>query len=110
MKKPKTIDEYLSSVGVEQRRLLEDLRRKIHQSVPGVEECISYGMPAFRLSGRVIAGFQATSRGCSYYPFSGSTLAATLGEWKGTRGSLHFQMPLPAALVRKLLKARIAEG
>jgi uncharacterized protein YdhG (YjbR/CyaY superfamily) len=71
-------------------------------------------MPAFRFEGRVIAGFAVTSTGCSYYPFSGRTLvtlAADVADYNHTKGALHFgaEKPLPASLVRKLLKARIAE-
>jgi uncharacterized protein YdhG (YjbR/CyaY superfamily) len=112
--KPKTIDEYLASVKGERRRALDELRRTIRKIVPQAEECISYGVPAFRLDGKVVAGFCATVKGCSYLPFSGSTLkalAADLEQYSQTKSSLHFNpaKPLPAALVRKLLKARIAE-
>jgi uncharacterized protein YdhG (YjbR/CyaY superfamily) len=113
-RKPATIDEYLQSVPEDRRRTLEDLRRKIRSIVPGVEECISYRIPAFRLTGGVVAGFCATSKGCSYYPFSGSTLttlARDLIRYDQTKSSLHFSTdkPLPSALVRKLIKARIKE-
>jgi uncharacterized protein YdhG (YjbR/CyaY superfamily) len=79
------------------------------------EECISYRMPAFRLDGKIVAEFAATTKGCSYFPFSGTTLrtlARELAGYGGTKSSLHFDpaRPLPATLVRKLLKARIAEG
>jgi uncharacterized protein YdhG (YjbR/CyaY superfamily) len=114
-RKPKTIDEYLDSLSGEKRLALEKLRKSIHKIVPTAEECISYAMPAFRLDGRVIAGFCATTKGCSYFPFSGSTLATLRGEiegYGGTKGSLHFspRAGLPAKLVRKLLQARIAEA
>jgi uncharacterized protein YdhG (YjbR/CyaY superfamily) len=71
-------------------------------------------MPAFRLDGRVVAGFQATAKGCSYYPFSGATLQTLGGDLKSyghTNSALHFRRdkPLPSTLVRKLIKARIAE-
>jgi uncharacterized protein YdhG (YjbR/CyaY superfamily) len=71
-------------------------------------------MPAFRVDGRVVAGFQATKKGCSYYPFSGATLAslaAELGAYSRTRSALHFapEAPLPLGLVRKLIRARLAE-
>ena len=113
-KKPATIDEYLRALGDEQRAALEQLRRTIRAAAPKAEECISYGMPAFRLPGGVIAGFQATQKGCSYYPFSGTTLGALADLLRGysrTKSALHFspRAPLPAALVRKLLRARIAE-
>lgn len=111
---PATIDDYLASVSPKRRVLLERLRRTIRKAVPDAEECISYRMPAYRLHGRVIAGFAATAAGGSYYPFSGATLASLAPALKGRRGTksaLHFtaEDPLPAALVRKLLDTRIAE-
>jgi len=109
------IDEYLARTSPENRALLQALRRTIRAVVPGVEECISYRIPAFRLEGRVIAGFSATSKGCSYYPFSGRTLATLAGDLEGyekTKSALHFGpgKPLPPSRVRELLRARIAEG
>lgn len=110
-----TVDAYLAGVRDERRRAaLERLRRTIRSVVPGAVECISYGMPAFRVDGRVVAGFQATSRGGSYYPFSGSALDAlgdALDGFSRTLSALHFtaDAPLPAALVRKLVRARLAE-
>jgi uncharacterized protein YdhG (YjbR/CyaY superfamily) len=108
------IDDYLAKVSGDQRVALNKLRKTIRSMVPGAEECISYGMPAFRLRGSVIAGFSATSKGCSYYPFSGSTFQTLAGDLEGydkTKSALHFRpdKPLPATLVRKLIKARIAE-
>src|SRR5450631_2867552 len=108
------IDDYLATITGDKRIALEKLRRTIRSIVPRAEECISYGMPAFRLDGKVVAGFQATARGCSYYPFSGSTLgtlAADLRGYRKTKSALHFgpDEPLPTALVRKLVRARIAE-
>jgi uncharacterized protein YdhG (YjbR/CyaY superfamily) len=113
-RKPKTIDEYLATVSGERRAALDRLRKTIRKIAPDVEECISYGIPAFRLDDTVIAGFSATVKGCSYFPFSGSTLGhlkKDLEDYGGTRSSLHFdpREPLPPALVRKLIKARIAE-
>ena len=111
---PSTIDEYLKSTPDDRRAILEDLRAKIRSIVPAAEECISYRMPAFRLNGVVVAGFCATAKGCSYFPFSGSTLkflARDISRYDQTKGSLHFSSdePLPTAIVRKLIKARIAE-
>lgn len=113
--KPTDIDAYLSTVKGERRAALQALRRTIRAILPEAEECISYGMPAFRLDRRIVAGFAATAKGCSYYPFSGSTLATLardLARYDKTRSAVHFgpDRPLPAALVRKLLRARIAEG
>jgi len=112
--KPNTIDDYLATISGPHREALVVLRRTILAIVPQAEECISYGIPAFRVDGRVVAGFAATAKGCSYYPFSGSTLgalAADLRGYPGTKSALHFdpEKPLPKGLVRKLVKARLAE-
>ncbi len=112
--KAATIDQYLARVTENQRAVLQQLRQTIKQIVPDAEECISYAMPAFRLHGKVVAGFAATAKGCSYFPFSGSTLGTLADDLRGyeqTKSSLHFtpDRPLPTAVVRKLLQARIAE-
>jgi uncharacterized protein YdhG (YjbR/CyaY superfamily) len=111
---PSTIDGYLKSVPEDRRRALKDLRAKIRSIVPSAEECISYRIPAFRLNGAVVAGFCATSKGCSYFPFSGSTLrtlSRDLTRYDQTKSSLHFSLdnPLPTTLVRKLIRTRIGE-
>jgi uncharacterized protein YdhG (YjbR/CyaY superfamily) len=108
------IDDYLATVTGDKRIALDELRRTIRSIVPRAEECISYGMPAFRLDGKVVAGFRATAKGCSYYPFSGTTLQALAEDLEGygkTKSALHFHPdePLPTALVRKLIKSRIGE-
>jgi uncharacterized protein YdhG (YjbR/CyaY superfamily) len=113
-RKPLTIDDYLKGVPEDRRQALEDLRAKIRSVVPNAQECISYRMPAFRLGGAVVAGFLATAKGCSYFPFSGSTLktlARDINRYESTKSSLHFSAdkPLPITLVRKLLRTRIAE-
>jgi uncharacterized protein YdhG (YjbR/CyaY superfamily) len=112
--KPKSIHTYLAALPADRREALEKLRKTIHALVPNAEECISYYMPAFRVEGRVVAGFLATSKGCSYYPFSGRTLATLATEvaaFEQTKGALHFdpKRGLPKALVRKLLWTRLAE-
>ena len=112
-RKPTTIDEYLASVTGERRAALDNIRRTIRTILPEAEECISYRIPAFRFKGRIVAGFAATAKGCSYFPFSGSTLrtlAEELENFEQTKSSLHFDpaKPLSVALLRKLIKARIA--
>jgi uncharacterized protein YdhG (YjbR/CyaY superfamily) len=112
--KPKSVDDYLAKLDPERRLALEKLRRQILSVVPDAEPCISYSMPAFRVGGKVVAGFLGASHGCSYYPFSGQTLgtlAAELAGYEQTKSALHFdtRRGLPLALVRKLLRARIAE-
>ncbi len=111
----KTIDEYLATLSADKRAALEKLRRTIRTIVPKAEECISYGLAAFRLDGKPIAGFGASKNHCTYFPMSGSTVTALKKELKGydtSKGAIRFQAnkPLPVALVRKLIKARIAEN
>ena len=111
-KKAKSIEDYLASVEAPQRALLDQLRKTIRAIAPKAEECISYGIPAYRVDGKTVAGFAATKSGGSYYPFSGSTfrtLEKELAKYDRTKSALHFSSPLPATLVRKLLRARIAE-
>lgn len=114
-RRPTNIDDYLATVSEEKRSALRSLRKTIRSIIPDAEECISYGIPAFRRSGVVVAGFSATRKGCSYFPFSGSTLktlARHLGGYEQTKSSLHFspKKRLPVTLVRRLIKARIAEA
>jgi uncharacterized protein YdhG (YjbR/CyaY superfamily) len=109
-----TIDAYLANVRDERRGLFDALRAAIRRGVPSAQECISYGMPAFRVDGQIVAGFMATKGGGSYYPFSGATLSKLAAEVAGygrTKSALHFdaQRPLPETLVRKLVRARLAE-
>ena len=109
--KPKTIDDYLARLSSDKRAALEHLRRTIHAAVPGLEECISYQIPAFRHDGRVLAWFGAGVSHCAFYP--GAVVEAHKDELKDydiSKGTIRFQPghPLPGTLVRKLLKARIA--
>lgn len=109
--KPTTIDEYLAAVPPDQRAALQTLRRSIKSAVPGAEECISYGLPAFRYGGRMLAWFGAAKNHCSFYPGSVvQTCKADLTKYVTSKGTIRFQpeAPLPATLVKKLLKARIA--
>ena len=113
--KPQTIDEYLAGVSLENRAALQKVRRAVHAAAPGAEECISYGIPAFRLKGKLIAGFKAAASGCSFHPMSGDTVAtleADLAGYETSKGTIRFpaRAGLPATLVRKLVKTRIEEG
>ena len=112
--KDKTFDDCLASIGEDNRAALEKLRKHIKAIVPKAEECVSYGLAAFRLDGKPIAGLGATATHCAYYPMSGSivaTLKDDLKNYETSKGTIRFlaEKPLPVALVRKLLKARIAE-
>jgi uncharacterized protein YdhG (YjbR/CyaY superfamily) len=108
------IDDYLRTVPGVRRKALEELRKTIHSIVPDAQECISYKIPAFRVQGGIVAGFQATKKGCSYYPFSGSVLksvAQHIRSYDQTKSALHFSADtvLPAALVRRLIRCRLSE-
>ncbi len=108
------IDRYLAALDETQRDALEDLRRAILAVVPDAEQCISYGMPAFKYRGKTLAGFAAFKRHLSYLPHSGSVLPRLgddLAGYEMTPGSLHFTVdkPLPDDLVAKLVTARLHE-
>jgi uncharacterized protein YdhG (YjbR/CyaY superfamily) len=112
---PKTIDEYLAGVPEPARSTLEKIRATIRSAVPPeATETISYQIPTFRYKGPLVA-FAAFSKHCSFFPMGASVLDAFESELKGFRtskGTLHFPLdkPLPAALVKKLVKARIAQN
>jgi uncharacterized protein YdhG (YjbR/CyaY superfamily) len=112
---PRTIDEYLAAVSEDKRAALEKLRRTIQSAAPEAEECISYRIPAFRLGGKMLVGFGAATNHCAFYPMSSVTVEAHKSELKGyntSKGTIRFQphKALPVPLVRKLVKARIAEN
>ena len=112
--KTTTIDEDPAALSEDKRIALENLRRTIKAAAPKAEECISYGLAAFRLNGMLV-GFGATRNHCAFYLMSATTVDAHRKELEGydtSKGTIRFQpdRPLPAALVRKLVKARIAEN
>jgi uncharacterized protein YdhG (YjbR/CyaY superfamily) len=108
------VDAYLAEVEEPKRSVLETLRRTILSIVPEAEECISYQVPAFRVGGKVIAGFAAFKNHLSYLPFSGSVLnklPEDLTSYDRTLSALHFPVDrsLPEPLVRKLVEVRLRE-
>jgi len=108
------IDAYLAELDEPKRSTLTQLRRSILAVVPDAEQCISYGMPAFKVQGKTVAGFAAFKNHLSYLPHSGSVLpqlASDLAAYKGTKGSLHFPIdqPLPPDLVAKLVATKVRE-
>jgi uncharacterized protein YdhG (YjbR/CyaY superfamily) len=109
-----TIDEFLAAVPEEQRAALEDLRKKIRTAAPDATESINYGVPAFKLNGRPLVSFGAGKNHCAFYVQSPAVMEAHAKDLKGyetIKGTVHFSpdKPIPAALVTKLVKARIAE-
>ena len=112
--KPRNIDEYLAALSADKRAALEKLRKTIKAAAPKAEECISYQIAAFRLNGMLV-GFGATSKHCAFYLMSSSTLEThkdLVKDYDTSKGTIRFQAdhPLPASLVRTLVKARIAEN
>lgn len=112
---PKDIDEYLGQVPEPARSTLQKMRAIIRSAVPPeATECISYGMPAYKYNGPLV-GFAAFKKHCSFFPMSGSLIEQFQEELKGYRtskGTIQFPMdtPMPATLVKKLVKARVAEN
>ena len=108
------VDAYLRGLEQPKRGTLEALRRTILEVVPDAEQGISYRVPAFRVRGKVVAGFAAFANHLSYLPFSGSVLPQLADELQGytmTKSALHFPVdqPLPKPLVQKLIAARLNE-
>ena len=112
------IDDYLKKVPVGQRKLLEELRKEMTRLLPGAEEAISYGLPCFKVDGKVVGGFAANKNFCSYYPFAGATLGLLKKELAGysqTMSALHFteDKPLTKKIIKLLVDTKlqqIAEG
>ena len=111
--KLQTIDEYLAPLSKEKRAALEKLRKAIKSAAPRAEECISYGIPGFRLNGKLLVSFGAAAKHCAFYP-GGHPVKTHQDELKSydtSKGTIRFpaDSPLPATLVRKLVKSRVAE-
>lgn len=106
------IDDYLASLPAAQRATLQKLRQSIRAAAPKAEEGVSYGLPAFRLNGRPLVCFAAAANHCSFYPMSPAVIRGHAGElnrYETSKGTIRFLTPLPSALVRKIVKARMAE-
>jgi uncharacterized protein YdhG (YjbR/CyaY superfamily) len=112
--KPQTIDEYLEALSDDKRIALEKLRKAIKAAAPKAEECISYQLCAFRQDGMLVA-FGASANHCAFYLMSSTTVEAhkdELAPYDTSKGTIRFaaDKPLPATLVCKLVKARLAEN
>ena len=108
------IDSYVGALDEPKRSTLQALRKSILEVVPDAEQGLSYGMPAFKVRGKTVAGFAAFKGHLSYLPHSGSVLAelgdAVAGD-ETSKGALKFAIdePLPRRLVRQLVKTRMRE-
>jgi len=109
------IDEYLAALDEPKRSTLEELRRTIREVIPEAEEGISYQLPAFRIRGKVIAGFAAFKNHLSYLPHSGSVfpeLKEEVATYSTSSGALRFPVdtPLPKTLVERLIAVRLGQA
>jgi uncharacterized protein YdhG (YjbR/CyaY superfamily) len=111
---PKNVEEYLAGVPEPARSTLNKVRAAIRRAVPpGTTETISYGIPAFKHNG-VLMWYAAFANHCSLFP-TGAVIEAFKNELKGfatSKGTIQFSTdkPLPTALVKKLVKARVAQS
>lgn len=109
------VDKYLAKVPEPARTTLHRVRAMIRKAAPGeATEAISYGIPAFRYNGMLVA-YAAFKNHCSFFPASGTVLKEFAEELKGypcSRGTIRFAVdkPLPAALIRKIVEARVAKN
>jgi uncharacterized protein YdhG (YjbR/CyaY superfamily) len=112
---PKDTDTYLASLPGDARMALEKVRAAIKSAAPEAVEAISYSMPAFKYRGRALVAYAAFKDHCSLFPMSSAVIeahAADLAAHDTAKGTIRFpaSKPLPAALIKKLVKARIAEN
>jgi uncharacterized protein YdhG (YjbR/CyaY superfamily) len=109
---PHPFDAYLAGQPEPQRATLETVAATLRLLLPSAEECMSYGMPAFKVDGIALAGIAGFVKHCSYFPHSGASLegiAADLQGYDWDKGTLRFPIdkPLPRALLRKLIAERL---
>jgi uncharacterized protein YdhG (YjbR/CyaY superfamily) len=109
----RNVDEYLAGVPKEARATLEKLRKTIKAAAPMASEVISYQMPMYKHHGMVV-GFAAFKDHCSIFPGAAvmDAYKEELKRYDTSKGTIRFpaNKPLPAALVKKLVKARIKEN
>jgi len=110
---PVSVKKFYESAPTPHRETMLEMRKRILEIVPTAEEVISYGMPAFKVDGIVIAGLLANKNHVGYYPFSGSVLHKfpdELSKFTCTKSAIHVPIdkPLTKGLIKKLIKERIA--
>lgn len=110
----KKVDAILAAAPKEHRAALQKVRETVLAAIPDAVEAISYGLPAFKYRNKPLAGYASYKDHCSFFPMSGRLTTKFKKELEGFRtskGGIHFQAdhPLPVALIKKLLQARIKE-
>jgi uncharacterized protein YdhG (YjbR/CyaY superfamily) len=108
------VDAYLATLPTDKRTALQKLRTTIAAAAPAAEQGFSYGLPAFRLRGRPLVCYGASAKHCSLHPMSPAVIRAHAADLEGyelSKGTIRFvpETPLPTALVKRLVKARMAE-
>lgn len=109
------VDEYLDASPEPQRRTLTQLRLLLRSILPTAEEGMSYGVPAFKVEGKAVAGYAHAKKHCSYLPHSGSVIeqveAELLEGYDWSKGTLRFPVDRAPdeALVRRLVELRLGE-
>ena len=111
---PSVVAKHYQNAGSPQRETMLEMRKRILEIVPKAEEVVSYGMPAFKVDGKIVAGLLANKKHVGYYPFSGSILYLfpdELAKFSTTKSALHVPVdkPLTKTLLSKLIKARLAQ-
>ena len=109
------IDAILARLPADQRAALQDLRDTIAKAAPGAVEAMSYGAPAFRYRDHPLVSYAAAKAHCAFYVMSPEVIVAHEAELKGfdtSKGTVRFtsNQPLPAELVAKIVRARMAES
>jgi len=111
------IDAFFARIPPDQRAALDKLRAQIRKAAPKAEEVFSYGVPIFKLDGISLVGTGAAKTHCSFYVMSPKVIAAEGDELdrlghRYSPGNIQFspEQPLPAAMVTRIVKARIAEN
>ena len=108
------VEAYLADVPAAQRAVLVEIRTTLRSLLPDATECMKYGMPAFALGGKGVAGYAAWRNHCGYYPMSGSVIAAAgdaIAGYEQSKGGIRFGVEerLPVSLIRHLVDLRLAE-
>jgi uncharacterized protein YdhG (YjbR/CyaY superfamily) len=108
-----TMDEYIAQFPKNVRDILEELRKVIHETAPGAEEAMRYGIPTFRFRGNLVH-FAAFKNHIGFYPAPSAINAFTeeLSKYKLSKGTVQFPInePLPFALVREIVRYRLKEN
>jgi uncharacterized protein YdhG (YjbR/CyaY superfamily) len=114
MDKPKSVEEYLTALPEDVRATLEKVRQSVKAAAPTATEKIGYGMPGFSYEGRYLVYYAGFKNHCSFFPASNGVMqefAKELEKYEVSKGTIRFPIgtPLPATLIKKLVKARIEE-